>query len=71
MPSPLLLLLLLQAFKPDMQIMSQMRDKLGAKMRSGLYGHIPGVAVGQQFVGRGELAILGLHSQMMRGIDCK
>jgi hypothetical protein len=32
------------------------------------HGHIPGVRVGQSFLGRGELAIVGLHTQMMRGI---
>lgn len=32
------------------------------------YGHIPGVAVGDQFSGRGELAVLRLHTNMMRGI---
>ncbi|KAF6256651.1 PUA-like domain-containing protein [Scenedesmus sp. NREL 46B-D3] len=33
-----------------------------------LHGHIPGVAVGASFGGRGPLAILGLHADMMRGI---
>lgn len=35
------------------------------------YGHIPGVCVGDEFEGRGELSVLGLHSQMMRGICFK
>jgi hypothetical protein len=67
----LLLLLLLQAFKPDMQACSQLKEQMGSDIRSGVFGHVPGVAVGQQFLGRGQLAILGLHSQMMKGIDCK
>lgn len=33
-----------------------------------IYGHIPGVQVADEFTGRGELAILGLHTAMMRGI---
>jgi hypothetical protein len=32
------------------------------------HGHIPGIRVGASFLGRGELAITGLHMQMMRGI---
>jgi hypothetical protein len=32
---------------------------------------LTGVKVGDKFANRGELAILGLHSQIMRGIDCK
>jgi hypothetical protein len=39
--------------------------------RSGIYGHIPGVAVSDVFEGRGELAVLGLHTQMMKGINCR
>jgi hypothetical protein len=61
----------LQAFKPDMQASSQIRTKFPRQVRSGLYGHIPGVAVGDAFAGRGQLVVLGLHSQMMKGIDCK
>ena len=34
------------------------------------HGHIAGVEVGACFGGRGEVAILGIHTQMMRGIDC-
>jgi hypothetical protein len=37
--------------------------------KSGIYGHIPGVAVSDVFEGRGELAVLGLHTQMMKGIN--
>lgn len=63
----------MQAFKPDMQACSQLklRRDLQGRFRSGVCGHIPGVAVGAQFLGRGQLAVLGLHSQMMKGIDCK
>jgi hypothetical protein len=61
----------LQEAKPDMQASSQIKIKYPLEVRSGLYGHIPGVAVGEAFAGRGQLAVLGLHSQMMKGIDCK
>jgi hypothetical protein len=54
-----------------MQACSQLKEQMGSDIRSGVFGHVPGVAVGQQFLGRGQLAILGLHSQMMKGIDCK
>lgn len=33
------------------------------------HGHIPGVTVGRVFNGRGELAILNIHGQILRGID--
>lgn len=33
------------------------------------YAHIAGVEIGARFGGRGEVAILGIHTQMMRGID--
>lgn len=52
-----------------MQASKLMREKSGDRIRAGVYGHIPGVAVGAAFVGRGELDMLGLHSQMLRGID--
>jgi hypothetical protein len=48
-----------------MKAYSQVREA----SRAGIYGHIPGVVVGQKFEGRGPLAALGLHNQMMRGID--
>jgi len=32
-------------------------------------GHAPGVAVGDVFANRGELAILGLHRRIPQGID--
>jgi hypothetical protein len=35
------------------------------------YGHIPGCAVGDAFEGRGELAILGLHVKLMKGIAAR
>jgi hypothetical protein len=37
--------------------------------RMGVYGHIRGVAVGRKFEGRAQLAVLGLHNQLMRGVD--
>jgi hypothetical protein len=60
-----------QKYKPDMQASKLMRDRSGHLIRAGVYGHIPGVRVGASFVGRGELDMLGLHSQMLRGIDFK
>lgn len=54
-----------QRAKPDMIAYSELR---GEHTPTESHGHIPGVRVGQEFQGRGELAILGLHTQMMRGI---
>lgn len=51
--------------KPDMQAYSKVKETA----RMGIYGHIPGVALGQQYEGRGLLAALGLHNQIMKGID--
>ena len=45
----------------------ELRGQLAPKR---MHGHIPGVEVGARFGGRGEVAILGIHTQMMRGIDC-
>lgn len=36
-----------------------------------MHGHIPGVEIGARFGGRGEVAIVGIHTQMMRGIDSR
>lgn len=38
-------------------------------IRKGEYGHIPGIVVGQEFLGRGQLVVTGLHSHMMKGIS--
>jgi hypothetical protein len=40
------------------------RAELGDQARAGVYGHVPGVAVGDVFDGRGALAVLGLHAQV-------
>lgn len=52
--------------KPDMIAFSELKDKLAPPRQ---HGHVAGVKPGDQFKGRGQLAILSLHSQMMRGID--
>ena len=57
--------------KPDMVAYS----KLSAEPQYALdranrrHGHPPGVAVGTRLEGRGEAAILGVHRQILRGID--
>jgi hypothetical protein len=48
---------------------SELRGKLSPEQE--LHGHIPGVAVGDAFGGRGPLAILGLHADMMKGISAR
>eukprot|EP00878_Enallax_costatus_P005717 GHUV01005995.1.p1 GENE.GHUV01005995.1~~GHUV01005995.1.p1 ORF type:complete len:555 (+),score=157.92 GHUV01005995.1:244-1665(+) len=52
--------------KPDMIAYSKLRGQYTPAVP--IHGHIPGVQVGDEFSGRGELAILGLHTEMMRGI---
>lgn len=47
------------------------QQELRDTSREGKYGHIAGVSVGDEFLGRGELAVLGLHSQIMPGIDAR
>ena len=51
--------------KPDMVAFSRLRKELTPP---DTHGHVPGVSVGDTFSGRGELAILGLHTQILRGI---
>lgn len=70
---PVLLLVLchaalccVQQNKADMTAFAQLRNESSMGHQ---YGHIPGVAVGDAFKGRGELAVLGLHGQMMKGVD--
>lgn len=64
--SCLVYLLRMQEAKPDMIAYSKLRGQYTPKVP--IYGHIPGVKIGDEFSGRGELAILGLHTDMMRGI---
>ncbi|KAL3157789.1 hypothetical protein ABBQ32_012213 [Trebouxia sp. C0010 RCD-2024] len=52
--------------KPDMIAHKELRGQLSPPR---VHGHIPGVELGARFGGRGEIAILGIHTQMMRGID--
>jgi hypothetical protein len=56
----------MQRRKPDMIAFSELRGKHAPQHER--HGHIPGVAVGDSFGGRGPLAILGLHADMMKGI---
>ena len=55
-----------KARKPDMQLCKKMKEEHTPRH---VYGHIPGVAVGDVFNGRGEVAVLGLHTQICQGID--
>ncbi|WIA40211.1 hypothetical protein OEZ86_013596 [Tetradesmus obliquus] len=52
--------------KPDMIAHSELRGQHAPQVD--VHGHIPGVAVGDSFGGRGPLAMLGLHCDMMKGI---
>lgn len=52
--------------KPDMVAFKELKEELTPESA---FGHIAGIKPGDSFGGRGELAILGLHKQMMRGID--
>eukprot|EP00550_Attheya_septentrionalis_P001403 CAMPEP_0198288370 /NCGR_PEP_ID=MMETSP1449-20131203/6877_1 /TAXON_ID=420275 /ORGANISM="Attheya septentrionalis, Strain CCMP2084" /LENGTH=529 /DNA_ID=CAMNT_0043986487 /DNA_START=134 /DNA_END=1723 /DNA_ORIENTATION=- len=52
--------------KSDMIAYKELSPKWTPKRQ---HGHIPGVPVGVYLHGRGEAAILGLHRQIVRGID--
>ena len=52
--------------KPDMVAQKELARQW-APPRS--HGEIPGVPIGLKLAGRGEAAILGIHTQILRGID--
>ena len=52
--------------KPDMIAFKELKTQLSPDR---VHGHIAGIEVGARFGGRGEVAIMGIHTQMMRGID--
>ena len=52
----------------DMVVLRELR---GGRPLPRLYGHVPGVRIGDTFNCKGELAIIGVHRQIMRGIDQK
>ena len=51
--------------KPDMIAFKELRHRYTCKR----HGEIPGVPVGLLLYGRGEAAILGIHTQILAGID--
>ncbi len=57
-----------QRAKPDMIAFKELRESWTPNLS---HGHIPGVPVGMELLGRGEVAILGVHSKMMAGIDSR
>ncbi|KAL6761714.1 hypothetical protein V8C86DRAFT_808288 [Haematococcus lacustris] len=54
--------------KPDLVANKELKDTLRPEDS---FGELPGVLVGTEFNNRGELAILGLHTQILKGIMCK
>jgi len=52
-----------------MQVIKDLNQKRG-KLEP-VWGHVPGVPIGACVSGRGELAALNVHTQMMRGIDSR
>ena len=46
----------------------ELREELTPQLA---HGHLPGIPPGFEVFGRGELAILGLHTQIVRGIDAR
>lgn len=52
--------------KPDMVAYKELRSKWTPDRE---HGQIDGVPVGLKLFGRGEAAILGIHTQILRGID--
>lgn len=62
------LLTLVPQRKPDMTANKQLKAELRPLER---HGHVPGIAIGQEFANRGELAIVGIHAEILRGIRFK
>jgi hypothetical protein len=58
--------LLQRRAKPDMIAYSQLKEELTPAPR---HGHVAGIPPGFEMWGRGEMAILGLHSKIVAGID--
>ena len=54
--------------KPDMVAYKELSGRLTAK---DVVGHIDKVEVGQKVFGKGELAILGIHTSILSGIQQK
>lgn len=54
--------------KPDMVAFGQMRELVTPEE---VVGHIPGIDIGSQFRGKGEVAIVGLHCNINSGIYFK
>jgi hypothetical protein len=54
--------------KPDVTAYNELRQQWTPPLN---HGHIPGVPVGARLRGRGEAAIVGIHTHMMRGIDSR
>ena len=62
-----MLTLFLQS-KPDMTANKELKLKLRPPER---HGHVPGIRIGREFANRGELAIVGIHTEILRGIRFK
>lgn len=57
---------MMNQFKPDMVAFKELRGTYSPDKQ---HGQIEGVPVGLKLHGRGEAAILGIHTQILRGID--
>ena len=55
--------------KPDMIAYKERKVELGTPLE--VYGQIPGVALGAKFQNKGELAIMGVHTNITGGIYFK
>ncbi len=57
---------LLLQIKQDMKANADLKDELRPPQ---MHGHVLGVALGQHFANKGELAIAGVHIKISHGID--
>uniref|UniRef100_A0A7I4F1F0 Uncharacterized protein n=1 Tax=Physcomitrium patens TaxID=3218 RepID=A0A7I4F1F0_PHYPA len=55
--------------RPDLKAVSKMIELKATLNSEKQVGAIPGVSVGQQFLSRAEMVIIGLHSHWLNGID--
>lgn len=55
--------------RPDLKAISKMIELKATLNPDKQVGPIPGVSVGQQFLSRAEMVVIGLHSHWLNGID--
>ncbi|KAG0489924.1 hypothetical protein HPP92_006787 [Vanilla planifolia] len=55
--------------RPDLKAISKMLSNSTVLYPEKTIGHLPGIDVGDQFLSRAEMVVVGLHSHWLNGID--